>query len=109
MRTDSKMVLYHFPGNAGDVGCSPRKHIDIRSQESDELSFLFAIMGGAYDKSSPHAVLLDEHLLGLWWCSSGFVALAGGALWHVLDGSATPRRGALVGVGARGLVGLLSS
>ena len=109
MRTDSKMVLNHFPRNAGDVGCFPCKHIDIRPQESDELALLFAIKGGAYGESSSHVVLLDGHLLGLWWCSSGLLALAGGALWHVLDGSATPRRGALAGVGARSLAALLTT
>src|SRR3990170_8147312 len=91
MRTDNKMVLNHFPGNAGDVGCLPCKHIDIRPQESDERAFLFAVEGGAYGESPSHAILLDGHLLGLWWCSSGFLALAGEALWHVLDGNTTLR------------------
>ena len=27
MSTDSKMVLNHLPGNAGDVGCLPYKHM----------------------------------------------------------------------------------
>ena len=36
MRTDSKMVLNHLLGNAGDVGCLPCKHINIRPQEGDE-------------------------------------------------------------------------
>ena len=67
MGTDSKMVLNHFPGNAGDVRCLPCKHIDIRLQESDELAFLFAVEGRAYGKISPHPVPLDGHLLGLWW------------------------------------------
>ena len=89
MRTDSKVVLNHLPGNAGDVGCLPCKHIDIRSLESHERAFLFAIEGGAYGESPSRAILLDGHLLGFWWCSSGFLALAGGALWHVLDGSTT--------------------
>ena len=48
MRADGKMVLNHLPGNVGDVGCLPRKHIDIRPQESDERAFLFAVEGGAY-------------------------------------------------------------
>src|SRR3989337_3171921 len=109
MRTDSKMVLNHFPGNAGDVGRLPCKHIDIRPQESDKRAFLFAVEGGAYGESLSRAILLDDHLLGLWWCSSGFLALAGGALWHVLDGNTTLLRGALAGVGARGLAGLLPS
>ena len=102
------MVLNHLPGNAGDVGCLPCKHIDIRPQEGDDRVFLFVVKGGAYGKSPSCAILLDGHPLGLWWCSSGFLALAGGALWHVLDGSTTLRRGALARVGARGLVGLLS-
>ena len=43
MRTDSKVVLNHLPGNAGDVGCFPCKHIDIRPKEGDERVFLFAV------------------------------------------------------------------
>ena len=107
MRADSKMVLNHLPGNVGDVICLPCKHIDIRLQEGDERAFLFAVEGGAYSESPARAVLLDGHLLGFWWCSLGLLALAGGALWHVLNGSTTLRRGALAGVGARGLAGLL--
>ena len=80
MRTDSKVVLNHLPGNAGDVGCLPCKHIDIRPQEGDEHAFLFAVEGGAYGESPASAVLLDRHLLGFWWCSLGLLALAGGAL-----------------------------
>ena len=102
------MVLNHLPGNAWDVGCLPCKHIDVRPQEGDERAFLFAVEGGAYGESPARAVLLDGHLLG-WcfrWCNLGLLALADGALWHVLNGSATPRRGALAGVGARGLAGL---
>ena len=109
MWADIKVVLNHLPGNAGDVGCLPCKHIDICPQEGDERAFLFAVEGGPYGKSSARAILLDGHLLGLWWRSSGFLALASGALWHVLDGSTTLRRGALAGVGARGLTGLLPS
>ena len=80
MRTDNKMVPSHLPGNAGDVGRLPCKHIDIRPQESDERPFLLAIEGGAYGESPSRAILLDGHLLGLWWCSSGFLALADEAL-----------------------------
>ena len=87
MRTDGKVVLNHLPGNTGDVGCLPWKHIDVHLQEGDERAFLFAVDGGAYGESPSRAILLDEHLLGLWRCSSGFLAHAGGALWHVLDGS----------------------
>ena len=101
------MVLNHLPGNAGDVGCLPCKHIDIRPQEGDERAFLFAVEGGAYSESSARAVLLDGHLLGFWWCSLGLFSLASGALWHVLNRSRTLRRGALAGVGARGLTDLL--
>ena len=37
------MVLNHFPGNAGDVGCLPCKHIDIRPQEvTSALSYLLS-------------------------------------------------------------------
>ena len=35
MRTDSKVVLNHLPGNARDVGGLPCKHIDIRPQEGE--------------------------------------------------------------------------
>ena len=79
------MVLIHLLGNAGDVGCLPRKHIDIHPQEGDERAFLFAVEGGAYGESPSRAILPDRHLLGLRWLSSGFLALAGRALWHVLD------------------------
>ena len=68
MRTYSKMVLNHLPGNVRDVRCLPCKYIDIRPQEGDERAFLFAVEGGAYSESSSRVVLLDRHLLGLWWC-----------------------------------------
>ena len=100
MRTDSKVVLNHLPGNAGDVGSLPCKHIDIRPQEGDERVFLFVVKGGAYGKSSSREVLLDGNLLGSRRCGLGLLVSVGGALWHVLDGSATLRRGALAGVGA---------
>ena len=100
MRAGSKMVLNHFTGNAGDVGCLPCKHVDIRPQEGDERAFLFAVKGGAYGKSSSRAVLLDRNLLGSRRCGPRLLVSIGGALWHVLDGSATLRRGALAGVGA---------
>ena len=64
------MVLNHFPGNAGDVGGLPCKHIDIRLQESDERAFLFFVEGGAYGESPSRAILLDGYPLGFWWCSS---------------------------------------
>ena len=95
MRIDSKMVLNHFPGNNGNVVCLPRKDVDICPQESDEFAFLFVVEGGAYGESPSRAVLSDRHLLGLWWCNSELLALAAGALWHVLDGSTALRRGAL--------------
>ena len=60
------MVLNHFPGNVGDVGGLPCKHIDIRPWESDELAFLFAVEGGAYGESPSRAILPDGHLLVLW-------------------------------------------
>ena len=94
------MVLNHLPGNTGDVGCLPRKHVDIRPQEGDERAFLFAIEGGAYGEGPSRVILPDGHLLGVRLLGSGFLDLAGRALWHVLDGSATLRRGALAGVGA---------
>ena len=101
------MVLNHLPGNTGDVGCLPRKHVDIRPQEGDEREFLFTFEGGAYSESPSRAILPNGHLLGLWWLSSRFLALAGRAFWHVLDGSTTLRGCALAGVGVRGLAGLL--
>src|SRR4051812_22323309 len=107
MRTDIKVVLNHLPGNAGDVGSLPCKHIDIRPQEGDERDFLFVVKGGAYGKSSSRAVLLDRNLLDSRRCGPGLLVFVGGALWHVLDGSATLRRGTLAGVGARGLTDLL--
>ena len=102
-------MLNHLPGNAGDVGCLPCKHIDIRPQEGDERAFLFAVEGGAYGEGPSRAILPDGHLLGLRRLSSRFLALAGRALWHVLDSSVALRRGVLAGVGARGLAGLLPS
>src|SRR4051812_44627469 len=89
MRTDSKVVLNHLLGNAGDVGSFPCKHIDIRPQEGDERVFLFVVKGGAYGESSSRAVLIDINLLGSRWYGPGLLVSAGGALWHVLDGSAT--------------------
>ena len=80
MRTDSKMVLNHLPGNAKDVGCLPCKHVDIPPQEGGERAFLFAVEGGAYGEGPSRAILLDGHPLGLWWRSSRILALAGGAL-----------------------------
>ena len=61
------MVLNHFPGNAGDVGSFPCKHIDICPQESDELAFLFAVEGGAYSKSLP----VPSSLTGTFLVSGG--------------------------------------
>src|SRR3954464_6487801 len=107
MRTDSKVVLNHLPGNAGDVGSFPCKHIDIRPREGDERVFLFVVKGGAYGESSSHDVRIDRNLFGSRRYGPGLLVSAGGALWHVLDGSATLRRGALARVGVRGLTGLL--
>ena len=66
MTTYSKVVLNHLPGNTEDVGCLPRKHVDIRPQEGDERAFLFAIEGGAYGEGPSRAILPGGHLLGLW-------------------------------------------
>src|SRR4051812_26895360 len=107
MRTNNKVVLNHLPGNAGDVGSLPYKHFDIRPQEGDERVFLFVVNGGAYGKSSSRAVPIDKNLLGSRRHGPGLLVSASGALWHVLDGSATLRRGALAGVGVRGLTVLL--
>src|SRR4051812_37184627 len=107
MRTDSKVVLNHLPGNSGDVGCLPCKYIDIRPQEGEERVFLFVVKGGAYGRSSSRGVLLDGYLLGLRRRGPGFLVPAGRNLWHILDSSTTHRRGALAGVGVLGLAGLL--
>ena len=73
MRADNKVVLNHLPGNTGDVGSLPCKHIDIRPQEGDERVFLFVIKGGAYGKSSSRAVLIDKDLLGSRQYALGFL------------------------------------
>src|SRR3954462_15326853 len=106
MRTDDKGVLNYFPGNAGDVRRLPRKHIDVRPQESNERAFLFRVESGTDGESTTSAVLLGGHLLGRWRRCHCLLTLAGGARWCVLDGSATPRRGAPAGVGIKTLAGL---
>src|SRR3954466_10758983 len=106
MRTDGKMVLNHFPGNAGDVRWLPGKHINIRPQESDEHAFLFGVESGTDGEGTTSVVLLGGHLLGSWWSGHCLLALAGGARWCVFDGSAALRRGALAGVGITALAGL---
>ena len=60
-----------------------------------ERAFLFAAEGEAYGEGPSRAILPGGHLLGLRWLGSGSLALAGRALWHVLDGSTTLQRGAL--------------
>src|SRR4051812_16660769 len=107
MRADNKVVLNHLPGNVGDVGCLPCKYIDIRPQEGDECVFLFVVKGVAYGESSSRVVLLGGYLLSLRRRGPRFLVPNGGALWHVLDESATLRIGALAGVGVRGFTGLL--
>ena len=67
MRTDSKVVLYHLPGNTGDVGGLSRKHINSRPQESDELAYLFVVEGGAYGESST----IPSSLMGTFLVSGG--------------------------------------
>ena len=69
------MVLNHLPGNTGDVGCLPRKHVDIRPQEGDERAFLFAVEGGAYGEGPSRAILPDGHLLGLRCSALDFLLL----------------------------------
>ena len=66
MRADGKVVLNHFPGNNGDVRWLPRKHIDIRPQESNERAFLFRVKRGSDGEGTTSAVLLGGHFLGLW-------------------------------------------
>src|SRR6187399_2935224 len=106
MRADSKLVLNHLPGNAGDVRWLPSKHIDIRPQEGDERAFLFAVKGGTDGEGTTSAILLCGHFLGCRRSSHSFLALAGGARWNVLNGSAALRRGAVAGVGPRAFAGL---
>jgi len=66
MRTNGEVVLNYFPGNAGDVGWLPCKHVDIRPQESNERAFLFGIKGGTDGERTSSAILLGGHLLGRW-------------------------------------------
>ena len=106
MRTDGKMVLDYFPGNTGDVRRLPRKHVDVRPQESNERAFLFRVESGTDGEGTTSAILVGGHLLGLWWSCHCLLTLAGGAQWCVLDGSAALRRGALAGVGLRTLARL---
>ena len=106
MRTNGKVVLNHFPGNTGDVRRLPRKHVDICPQESNERASLFRVESGTDGESTTSAILFGGHLLGLWWSRHRLLALAGGARWCVLDGSAALRRGAFAGVGTRALAGL---
>src|SRR3954466_7809194 len=63
MRTDGKVVLNYFPGNTGDVGRLPRKHIDVRPQESNERAFLFRVESGTDGESTTSAVLLGGTFL----------------------------------------------
>src|SRR3954467_2349926 len=106
MRTDGKVVLNHFPRNAGDVRWLPGKHIDIRPQKSDERAFLFGVESGVDGEGTTSAVLLGGHLLGRWWSSRRLLAFTNGARWCVLNGGATLQRGALAGVGTRAFAGL---
>ena len=60
------MVLNYFPGNTGDVGRLPRKHVDVRPQESNERAFLFRVERGTDGEGTTSVFLLGGHLLGLW-------------------------------------------
>ena len=95
------MVLNYLPGNTGDIRQLPCKHVDIRPQESNERAFLFGVKRGTDGEGTTSVVLLGGHLLGLGWSCHRLLALAGGARWCVLDGSAALRRGALAEVGIR--------
>src|SRR3954470_23292921 len=106
MRTDSELVLNHPPGNTGDVGRLPCKHVDIRPQEGNERAFLFTVERGTDGEGTASAVLLGGHLLGCRRSGHSLLVLAGGARWNVLDGGAALRRGAVAGVGPRALTGL---
>ena len=88
MRTDGKVVLDYFPGNTGDVRRLPRKHVDVRPQESNERAFLFRVESGTDGEGTTSAILLGGHLLGLRWSCHRLLTLAGGARYCVLDGSA---------------------
>src|SRR3954471_14959543 len=100
MRTNSKLVLNYLPGNTGDVRRLPCKHIDIRPQEGNERAFLFAVKCGTDGEGTTSAVLLGGHLLGCRRSGHPLLALAGGARWNILDGSAALRR-AIAGLGLR--------
>src|SRR3954471_10724583 len=91
-RTDGKVVLDYFPGNAGDVRWLPRKHIDIRPQESNERAFLFRVESGTDGEGTTSAVLLGGHLIGRRWSSRRLLVFTGRARWCVLNGSAALRR-----------------
>src|SRR3954465_15948250 len=99
MRTNSKLVLNHLPGNTGDVRWLPCKHIDIRPQEGNERAFLFAVERGTDGEGMPRVVLLGGHLLGCRRSGHPLLALGCGARWNVLDGGAALGRGAVSGVG----------
>ena len=73
------MVLDYFRGNTGDVRRLPRKHVDVRPQESNERAFLFRVKRGSDGEGTTSAVLLGGHLLGLGWSCHRLLALAGGA------------------------------
>ena len=83
MRTDGKVVLNHFPGNTGDIRRLPRKHVDIRPQESNERAFLFGVKSGADGEGTTSAILLGGHLLSRRWSCHRLFALAGGVAVEV--------------------------
>ena len=66
VRTNGKVVLNYFLGNTRDVRRLPRKHVDIRPQESNERAFLFRVKHGTDGEGTTSAVLLGGHFLGLW-------------------------------------------
>ena len=68
-------MLNHLPGNTGDVGCLPCKHIDIRPQEGEERVFLFVVKGGAYGESPSVPSSLIETFLVPGGMALGFLFL----------------------------------
>ena len=85
MRADNKVVLDYLPGNAGDVGLLPSKHIDIRPQEGNEHALLFVVKGGADGERTVNAILPCWDLLYSWWSNLG--SLASGTLRKVITGA----------------------
>ena len=57
------MVLNYFPGNTRDIRRLPRKHVDIRPQESNERAFLFGVKRGTDGEGTTSVALADTFLV----------------------------------------------